>query len=385
MFKSVIGHSNDPDSLMAITEVINECTHSLAGIVPQAGMLFTAIDFDHKLILEKIQQVFPNIALIGGTTNGEISSLLEFQQDSLTLMLFASDTVEMWAGLGRNASEDPDQAVQQAISQAMANSSAQPKLCLTFPESLTSSGVVILESLKRNLGDNVPIVGGMTADDYTFEKTYQFFQDQVLSDSIPILLFSGDLLVSHGVASGWTPISPKSRITKAKNNVVYEIENQRALDFYQQYLGAETFAANYAIHALAVFEEQDRFYMRAPNSYDPDLGSVTFFADIPEQAIVQITDASREDILRASETSLQEAITHYPGANPAALLLVSCAARRRILGTLTYQEYQLAATYLPQNLPCCGFYAYGEIAPLQQHSQSKFHNKTFVTLLLGDT
>ena len=110
MFKSVIGHSNDPDSLMAITEVINECTRSLAGIKPQAGILFTAVDFDHKLILQKIQDTFPGIALIGGTTNGEISSILEFQQDSLTLMLFASDTVEIQPGLGLNASKDPGQA-----------------------------------------------------------------------------------------------------------------------------------------------------------------------------------------------------------------------------------------------------------------------------------
>lgn len=384
MFKCVIGHSNDPDSLMAITEVIDECTRSLAGITPQAGILFTAIDFDHELILQHIQQAFPGIALIGGTTNGEISSILEFQQDSLTLMLFASDIIEIKAGLGRNVSHNPSQAAQQAIAQAKANSTAQPKLCLTFPESLTSSGVILLEGLKRSLGEDVPIVGGMTADDYTFEKTYQFFQDQVLSDAVPVLLFSGDLLVSHGVASGWIPISPKSCITKVQGNVVYEIGGQRALDFYQQYLGTERFAANYAIHALAVFEDQDRFYMRAPNSYDPESGSVTFFADIPEQAIVQITDASREDILMASATSLQEATAHYPGTEPTAALLVSCAARRRILGTLTPQEYQLVKTHLPQDLPCCGFYAYGEIAPLKQHSQTKFHNKTFVTLLLGD-
>ncbi|MEO0985503.1 MAG: FIST N-terminal domain-containing protein [Cyanobacteria bacterium J06639_14] len=385
MFKSVIGHSNDPDSLMAITEAIDRCTHSLAGITPQAGVLFTAIDFDHTLILQKIQQAFPGIALIGGTTNGEISSMLEFQQDSLTLMLFASDTVEIRAGLGRNAAQAPAQAAHAAIAQAQANCSTPPKLCLTFPESLTSSGVVILEGLKHSLGQNVPVVGGLTADDYTFDRTYQFFQDEVLSDAVPVLLFSGDLLVSHGVASGWTPISPKSRITKVQGNVVYEIEGQRALDFYQQYLGPETFTANYAIHALAVFEDEDRFYMRAPNGYDPETGSVTFFADLPEQAIVQITDASREDILKASKTSLQEAIAHYPGTEPNSALLVSCAARRRILGTLTPQEYQLAKTCLPQGLPCCGFYAYGEIAPLKQHSQSKFHNKTFVTLLLGDT
>jgi hypothetical protein len=106
MLRCAIGHSNDPDSRMAIAEAINECIDSLAGITPQAGVLFTAIDFEHELILKKIQDAFPGIALIGGTTNGEISSKLEFQQDSLTLMLFASNHIEIRAGLGRNASQD---------------------------------------------------------------------------------------------------------------------------------------------------------------------------------------------------------------------------------------------------------------------------------------
>lgn len=57
------------------------------------------------LILQRIQDAFPGIELIGGTTNGEISSILEFQQDSLTLMLFASDEVEICAGIGRGASK----------------------------------------------------------------------------------------------------------------------------------------------------------------------------------------------------------------------------------------------------------------------------------------
>jgi hypothetical protein len=91
VFKVVVGHSNDPDSLTAIAEVLQECTRSLAGVIPQAGVLFTAINFEHALILPEIQIAFPGIQIIGCTTNGEISSILEFQQDSLTLMLFASD------------------------------------------------------------------------------------------------------------------------------------------------------------------------------------------------------------------------------------------------------------------------------------------------------
>ncbi|MBD2511055.1 FIST C-terminal domain-containing protein [Nostoc muscorum FACHB-395] len=383
MFRVVVGHSDDPDSQNAIAEVIQECSCSLADSLPQAGILFTAIDFDHVLILQRIQDAFPGIELIGGTTNGEISSILEFQQDSLTLMLFASDEVEICAGIGRGASKNPALAAQEAIAQAKAKSASLPQLCLTFPDSLTSNGVLILEALKQSLGEHIPIIGGMTADDYTFDKTYQFFQGEVLSDSIPVLLFSGKLLFSHGVACGWTPISQRSRVTKVDGNVVYEIDGQRALDFYQHYLGEERFASNYAIYALAVFEDQNHFYLRAPNGYDQQSGSVKFFLDIPEQAVVQITDATRDNILLASETSLKNALADYPGLEPTAALLISCAARRRILGTLTREEYQLVKTHLPYALPCCGFYAYGEIAPIASGGQTQIHNKTFVTLLIG--
>jgi hypothetical protein len=383
MFRVAVSHSIDPDSASAIADVIKECKLVLDGEVPQAAVLFAAIDFDHALILHKIRDAFGEIELVGGTTNGEVSSSMGFQQDSLTLMVFASDEVEIRAGLGREVSKNPILIAQKAVEMAKVKSSAEPQLCLTFPDSLTSNGVMIVEGLKQALGEQIPIIGGMTADDYMFSQTYQFFQNEVVSDAVPVLLFCGNLQVSYGVASGWTPIGKRSCVTKVDGNVVYEIDGQRALDFYQYYLGAETFATNYAIHALAVFEEGDRFYMRAPNAYDIESGSVTFFSDIPEGAMVQITDTSRENILQASETSLKKALTNFPGTNLVAALLVSCAARRRILGTLTSQEYHLVKNHLPKTLPCCGFYAYGEIAPLTAKGKTRFHNKTFVTVLMG--
>lgn len=54
MFKAVVGHSNDPDSLSAVEEVIQQCVSFLAGDIPKAGILFAAIDFEHSLILQQI-------------------------------------------------------------------------------------------------------------------------------------------------------------------------------------------------------------------------------------------------------------------------------------------------------------------------------------------
>lgn len=297
MFKAVVGHSNDPDSLSAVEEVLQQCTNSLAGNIPKAGIIFAAIDFEHSLVLQQIHQAFPGIELIGGTTDGEISSVLEFQQDSITLMLFCSDEVEIHPGVGRKVSGDSVTVTKQAVEQAKAKSTAAPKLCLTHPESLTTSGVSILNGLKLALGQHVPIFGGLAAEQSRYQNTYQFFQTEVLSDSVPILLFSGTILFSHGVTSGWHPIGQISKVTKVDKNIVYEIDGKPALDFYHHYLGLLPPSIEYP---LAVFDQNgDNFYIRAPIAYNQESGSITFFGDIPNQAVIKIAEAGSKPVGKA--------------------------------------------------------------------------------------
>jgi hypothetical protein len=387
MLKFAVGHSNDPDSQSAISEVLEQIRVTLTGVSPKAGILFAAIDFDHALVLHRIAEVFPEIELIGGTTDGEMSSVLGFEQDSLTLMVFCSDNITISAGIGHGVSKDAIAASQSAVQQAGIAHKEEIQFCISLPESLTTSGVVILDSLKQALGKQVPIFGGLTADQWRSQQTYQFFQTEVCSDSVPILLFSGPILFSHGVASGWQPIGKPGRVTKAENNVVYEIDDQPALAFYHRYLGALPPSSEYP---LALFDaESNGHYMRAPSGiYDPTIGSITFFGDVPPQSVVQIAETTHSEILSASKLSTLQALENYPGQAPAAALFFSCASRRQILGSLTREEYEQAqhclSESLIQPLPSCGFYTNGEIAPLQQKGATYFHNETFITLLLGD-
>lgn len=382
MFKAAVGHSNDPDSAAASKEILAQCGEQLAGQCPQAGLLFAAPDFDHGLILQAIAHQYPGIALIGGTSDGEISSLLKFQRDSVALMVFCSDEVEFCAAVGRDLSKAPAAIAQQTAAIAQAKMKAPPGLCLTVPESLTASGVEILNGLKQGLNPEVLVVGGTATDDWVFESTYQFFGEEVLQDALPVLLMSGSLHLGHGVSTGWTPVGKKSVATKVRGNVLYEIDGQSALSFYQNYLGRNRPTAEYR---LAIFEPgSSHWYMRASNgSYDAATGSITFFADIPEQSEVQIVRSSRDEVVNSAQTSATLALKNYPGKMPAAALFFSCAGRMQFLGTRTAEEYDSVQAMLNPDLLCCGFYTYGEIAPTHAQGESQFHNETFVTLLLG--
>ncbi|NJL91314.1 MAG: hypothetical protein HC916_17160 [Coleofasciculaceae cyanobacterium SM2_1_6] len=388
MLKAVVGHSNDPDSLPAITEVLEQCEQALAGTEPQAGVLFAAIDFDHALILQEIHQKYPEIQLIGGTTDGEISSVLGFEQDSLTLILFSADKITFRTGIGVGISQDLPKAIATALEQATLGHQESIELCLTVPDSLTTSGVLVLESLNKALeqtfGKKVAVFGGMTADQWEFQQNYQFCGTKVYSDAIPILLISGEILFAHGIASGWYPIGKKGVVTKADLNVVYEIDHKPALDFYHYYLDGLAPSQEYP---LAVFDTEDvDYYIRASSgTYDVQTGSITFFGDVPEGAIVQITETTQDRILAASKASMEQALAKYPGKEPVAALYFSCASRKQILGSRTKEEYTLTQTCLTNSLPSCGFYTNGEISPLPQQTNSCYHNETFITLLLGES
>ncbi|QIR40253.1 hypothetical protein HCG51_28440 [Tolypothrix sp. PCC 7910] len=386
MLKVVVGHSEDPDSQDAIAEVLEHCLSDLDGVIPQAGILFAAIDFDHALIVKEINQVFPKIELIGCTTDGEASSVLGFQQDSLTLMLLYSDNVEIYAGVGYGAKDNPLEAAKQAVQQATEKSTNSAKLCITVPASYiedgsTTNGELILQGLKLALGSEMPILGGTAGDQFRFTKTYQFFRNEVLTDALPVLIFSGDIKFSYGIGCGWEPIGRKSIVTKSQETVLYEIEGITALAYYERYLGDRPPTAE---HPLAVYEgDSDRYYMRVPNTYDVETGSINFLGNVPEQATVQVTDISRDDVIAASETSFKNALANYPGTQPEAVLIFSCCCRRWLLGTRAKEEYQLVKNALREEVPICGFYTYGEFAPLEPHGSSYYHQETFVTLLLG--
>jgi hypothetical protein len=304
-----------------------------------------------------------------------------FQQDSLVLMLFSSDEVEIRASVSRNFSTAPIEKAQSLIRSAQANQPNPAKLCLAFPDGLHFNASEVVAQLQAELGP-VPLLGGVAAERSKSEVTYQFYRHEVLQDAVPILLFSGNLLLSHGFASGWRPIGKQGQVTSAEGNVIYTIDDRPALEFYQHYF--QNYSPD-AAYPLAVFApDQSQFFLRGSIKHDPEHGSLIMGGTVPLGARVQLTEADQDVIVTASKTSLDNAWLNYPGKVPGAALFFSCAWRRWVLGTQVGREYDtIVQSDESKSLPCGGFYTFGEIAPLTLGGDAWFHNTTFVTLLLG--
>lgn len=386
MFKVAVAHSVELDSADAIAEVLEQCRRQLGDLKPNASILFAGIDHDFTLLLKKVNAEYPEIELIGCTTDGELSSVHGYTDDSITLMVFCSDELSFNAGIADGISQDTVNTARNAVDSTVSRLLVEPTLCIVTPSGLTASADIMLDGLKLGLGETFPIFGGLAGDQWNFNCTYQFYHDAVFTDALPFLLISGPLLYSFAIETGWTPIGRKEQITKSDNRVVYEIGGDTALQFYNHYLGGDVWmgeAGAISEYPLAILEEdRESFYLRASIALDPGSSSITFVGNVPEGSLVQIAHSTRDEIVAAADKAISSSATGYSGTEPLAALCFSCCARKQVLGTRVIEEYQAIHKRFP-DLPVAGFYGYGEFSPLAANRPTRFHNETFIILVMG--
>ena len=120
MFAMAVGHSDEVDPAEAIAAAIEQCRATLDGRPPQAGILFASFDSYDPGIVAAVRSAFPGVHIMGCTSSAELSSIGGFQEDSMVLALFASDAIDITAGLGTDIALDVDAACRAAIAQARA-------------------------------------------------------------------------------------------------------------------------------------------------------------------------------------------------------------------------------------------------------------------------
>lgn len=384
MLKVAIGHSEDVIIDEAVKEILYQVRTTLEDMVPQAGILFCTLDCDHSYISSLIRTVYPCIELIGCTTDGEMSSVHGFTEDSIVLMVFASDTIEICAGLGQGSSLRGREAGSDAALKARSGLKRcinQERFAIMLTDPLNAGVSDIDKGIEEVLGENFPLIGAASAAHSKKRTTFQFYNDKVVTDSVVLLLFSGPITFSCGINGRHTPMGARELVTSSNKNVLYSIGDNPALEYFQRYIGSSHIL--FMNYCLAVYEkDREGFYVRSAPFFDPDTGSVTLNGVVPEGSYVQLITADKKSCIDTCTRSIKTALDNYTGNKPAAALNFSCAGRRIMMGTQVIKEAQTVQEHL-NDIPFCGFYSFGEIGPLTQGSKSLFHGTTFITLLIG--
>ncbi|MEJ5172550.1 MAG: FIST N-terminal domain-containing protein [Hydrogenothermaceae bacterium] len=254
----------------------------------------------------------------------------------------------------------------------------------------------LLDSIfKSDEYPKVRIYGGIASSNIKGFTTYISENDRVFEDGIIIVKLHN--VISYNTLSfGFIPVGTNYRITKAKDNKLYEIDGMNVEYFLFNLLSntqlkPEDLTQETTSEVLWEFPllliDEDRKYItsiRTFNEFDKDEKCVKFYGLIREGSLIKLSTGDSEDILKDVEIRAKEfySMLTYSKRKPELILNISCTARNYVLLTDNREsaEQEIYSNTL-RDFNTVGFLTFGEIGLDRFGKPGEFFNET--SILVG--
>lgn len=340
---------------------------------------------ENEEIIEEIKIEFPYEHIVFGSTSGEIINNNVFDNSIVvTAIEFEKSNFEIKTANIFNFNKDA-----KKLGKSLYNSINKKKLKHLFVISEGSfiNGSSLIEGLEQNIGKTIPITGGMCGDGAKFEKTLASYKENPKEGEVVLIGFYGDTLeITFSSFGGWTTFGPERLITKSKANVLYEIDDQPALDLYKKYLGEKANLLPQAslLYPLNVtYEGKTQPVVRTILGVDNENNSMTLAGDVPVNSKVQLMMASVDAIAEGSNKAATLAMKDRK-KRPQLAIIVSCVGRKLVMNQRVEEEIEHVQEVLGMDTHITGFYSYGEMAPFTGNTFCDLHNQTMTLTLISE-
>lgn len=246
---------------------------------------------------------------------------------------------------------------------------------------LDINGSALINGIREVVGDHVTITGGLAGDGTDFKKTYTILNGEISSNQIvAFAVYGHDVKVAYGSMGGWEPFGPIRRVSKAKQNMLFEIDGEPALDLYKRYLGeaAAGLPASGLMYPFSILNDRDESVgiIRTLLAVDETAKALILAGDVPENGRIRLMHSTKKGLINGAEGAAQMTSEIAKGTRPDALaILISCVGRKLVLGSDVEEELEVVKDIFGQ-IPMTGFYSYGEICPQSGMKDCKLHNQT---------
>jgi hypothetical protein len=359
-------------------------TGTLAGLRPHFAIVFGPRDLvADPAVLSKLKAAYPEAHLLIGSSSGDISDIsLSDRRVAVTAVALERSSIRC-GRVAIGARADSREAGRKLARQLFG-----PDLAHVFilADGCVVNGTQLALGLNEILPATTTVTGGLAGDGTSFEQTSVGLDEAPASNRIAAIgLYGRHLEVGYGSSGGWVPFGPERRVTRANDNVLHELDGQSALTLYRKYLGEA--AAGLPASALRFPlwiqpEDGGVSVVRTPHRIDDENGSIEFAGDIPERARVRFLRASYDELIDGAGRAAEQATKEM--ADPELTICVSCVARRIVLGQRTEEELERVREIVGERTALCGFYSYGELAPINGDPSCRFHNQTMTITTLRE-
>ena len=389
-----VGASKGLDSYRVGRDAANKALEKTKSTQPDLTIVFSSVIFNQEQMLNGVRSVVGGSPLVGCSSAGEITTDGPDKR-SIAVLTVKSNTLKCTIGLGKEISKDARRAGQEAARQAVRLAGQDRHCFMMMPDGLKGNVANIIRGIQEVLGTSFPIVGGSAGDDFLFRKTSQYYNDQILVDTVPGVLFSGDISVGIGARHGWCPVGKLRRVTRAKANIIKEIDGEPAIEIYQEYfdravedlIDKEPLPRMTTMYPLGMtVPGEDEYLLRNALRVNRQ-GELICAGEIPQGSEVRLMIGSEQSIISAAKNAANQALSNIGNSRIKFVVLFDSISRSKLLGRRNRLEIEAVKDILGRDVPLIGFYSYGEQAPLRAEKnigQSYFHNESMVVIAIGE-
>jgi small ligand-binding sensory domain FIST len=372
-------HSVLPDPAAAVEQASGAVRRALdGGEVDLAVAFFTSpLAADPEALAEGLKRALAPRCLIGASGGAVIASEREIEQGpALTLIAARLPGVELkpfilsptsWG----EAMDDPLEFARHTPGIRGA------ELILLLGDPFTLDVERVLHAFNRH-APAMRVVGGMASAGMRPQSNVLILNDWVARDGGVAVALSGALRADVVVSQGCRPIGPPLEITRAEQNVIFELDGQPALERAEQVLRElsepEREHLRHGLYvgrpARAGASGRGDYLIRSLLGADRDRGALAVGDRVTEREAVRlhVRDAqiAREDLEML--LSPQAFDTRAEAA-----LLFSCNGRGRAFFGEPDRDVKTLQEALGGGVPIAGFFAAGEIGPVGERNYMHGH------------
>jgi small ligand-binding sensory domain FIST len=357
---------------------------------PDHVFVFATVGYDQVVLLTSIREATSFAPLSGCSGEGIITQEAVNESNfCVAVMVVCSTEINFNHAFAIMSEQDSGLAGERLATSLKSGLMTDSFACLLFPDGLTFNYDLFLQLFVKELGMSspLPIYGGMSADNGIAGQTFQYFNDQVLTNAMVGVVLSGAGKVVGGVTHGCVPVGIKHTITRSEGNVIYEIDGVPALKSLEAYLPDDwrtnwnCVAQNLCIGFKTPEKIQPEYgdmIIRYMMGMDELTGAVKIQSEVQNNRDLWIVRRDKELIKDGVQLLKRRLVSELAGRKPKFVLHFDCIGR----GKCVFRDQERAEIIksmqeeLGEDVPWIGFYAYGEIAPIMKYNTN--HNFTAV-------
>ena len=396
--KAGVGMSRNHNPSVAGREAAEQALLKAGVAKPDFVFMFGSIGYDQRSLVRAVRETTGGAPLTGcsaeGTINGDDADESNF---SVVVTAISSDELHWMNGLAAGLRADPRDAGKRVAQDLLPHLSAETIGLFVFPDGVSLSLEHFFAGLEGTLSSErfLPMWGGGAGNNYIFgEPTYQYCDDEVISDGVSYALLSGRARASWALSHSLIPIGGERKVTRSQGNVIYEIDGKPATEVLNEYLPEGALAderdwSRYA-YSLALtskapsYMKDEEYIVRGVPQLNLTDGSVTVQTEVTEGTSVWFSSRDKEKITAGLDRMAAQIKEQLGGAQPKLVFQFECSTR----GKLMFREQEklellkrLRQSVNP-DVPWAGFYTEGrELGPVEKHNDP--HLLTSVVLALS--